>query len=210
MIKKTYKHPPTIDVGMSRLTATMGEYSSIFLIQTDLDNAYPQIALKDGFTKLFLMLNTSAGLMLLDSLPQGLTDAMAYLALNVSKIFLPIFQNCAVIADDNLLFAGTIEKAIRVFATYLHCCSENKVFLSAKKLRIFPDEVQFAGRKINTKLRTMTLNPKQFNGIVNATLPTRADALYSFICKMNYMNNSIPHLAAKLATLRELFFRDGS
>ena len=103
---------------------------------------------------------------------------------------------------DFLFYATDEEQLLNNIDSFLQVCNEIGLKIHAEKMTLFATAVQFCGRVISSE--GIQYHPRHFESLVSMQTPTYANELQQFICATNWMRNSIPAYAQRIAPLHEL------
>ena len=101
-----------------------------------------------------------------------------------------LYQICEVYIDDLLIYGNDDDSFVQNVRTIFQKCREKNVTLSAKKLYLSFDTVQFVGHELDSTGINMT--QKRIESTIQFAQPNSLTELYSFLGLVNYFRDHIP------------------
>ena len=104
--------------------------------------------------------------------------------------------------NDFLFYASNENELLDNIESFLRVCQEIRLKVHAEKITFFATEVQFCCRVISKQ--GVQYHSRHFDSLLTMKHPKLASELQQFLCVTNWMRNSIPDYAKRIAPLHQL------
>jgi hypothetical protein len=151
--------------------------------------------------------NTPWGLYKWVVMPMGIKNAPAIHQRRVTAALRPwIGRICHVYMDDIAIWSNNVQEHTENVATILQALLDNKLYLNAKKTKLFCSEIRFLGHRISAK--GVEADKGKADHIINWPVPTCTKHVRSFLGLVRYLSAFLPNLAEHTGILDELTTKD--
>ena len=167
----------------------------------DLAHGYWQVPLAEE-SQAMMSIQTPNGVYSSRRLLQGGTDSGRHFQAVLQEKFYGRVEKMLQRLDDFLFYATDEEQLLDNIDSFLQVFNEIGLKIQAEKMTLFATTVQLCGRVISND--GIQYHPRYFESLVSMHTPTYANERQQFICATNWMRNSIPAYAQRIAPLHEL------
>jgi hypothetical protein len=138
--------------------------------------------------------NTPWGLYEWVVMPMGIKNALAIHQRRVTAaLHLWINRICHVYMDNIAIWSNNVQEHTENIVTILQALLDNKLYLNAKKTKLFCSEIRFLGHHISAK--GVEANEGKADCIINWPVPTCAKHIHSFLGLVCYLSAFLLNLA---------------
>ena len=158
----------------------------------DLTAAYEQIRIVPEHVE-STAVTTPDGNMVSLVLQMGDCNAPAMYQSLMNHIFSPYLNRFLdVYLDDVIIYSDTLEDHIKHCKLAMDILRKEKLYLSKKKIRILPAELNLSGRVIDDN--GIRMDPEKVDSVLAWKTPTNRDLLRGFIGSVGYLADDIPNI----------------
>ena len=167
----------------------------------DLADGYWQVPLSEESQEM-MSIQTPIGVYSSRRLLQGGTDSGSHFQAVLQHKFDGRVEKMLQWLDDFLFYATNESELLDNVESFLRICKKIRLKVHAEKLSLFTTEAHFCGRIISSK--GVQYHPRHFDSLLTMKQPKLASELQQFLCATNWMRNSIPAYAQRIAPLHQL------
>ncbi|KAE9062778.1 hypothetical protein PF010_g29265 [Phytophthora fragariae] len=144
---------------------------------------------------------TEDGVFTPNRMPQGATDSALHFQGEMQKVLAPLIPHSALVwVDDVILFAPTVEEFVRVLGQFFSLGAGARLKLNMAKSKLFEVKVLWCGRIISSA--GVRHDPARVDALSTLPLPATVADLQYFVCASNWLQDSLPDYARKIAPLQ--------
>ena len=174
---------------------------SSYFASIDFVSGYWQLPLhKDSFTACGVI--TPKGVLASTRVLPGLANATRYFQSTVEPLFSELRDHMKAWLDDFNLHAADESTLLDKLSRFFEICGEKRLYLSARKCRLFCKELKWCGRIITGE--GYRLDPVKLSGLQDLHTPRSADELSQFVHCSRWMASAIPDLARRIKPLNDI------
>eukprot|EP00171_Calliarthron_tuberculosum_P020209 IDg20209t1 len=133
---------------------------------------------------------------------QGGCNSSANFQGRVEPCFAKLRDNLKAWLDDFALHHKTESQLLSSLRNFLSICRDRNLKVSLPKSRFFQKELKWCGRIIDGE--GVRYDPRNFERIVNCSLPVTAAELCEYVHCAQWMSQGIPEFSQRVAPLRAL------
>src|SRR4051812_7680061 len=140
-------------------------------------------------------------------LPFGLTNAPATFRTLMNDIFKEYLDKFVIIYLDNILvYSKTEEDHLRLLQTVLRTLRKHKLYVKAKKCKLFKTKVKYTGHYIWAE--GITVDPQKITTIKKWPVPTNTSEVRSFLGLTSYYQKFVQGFSAIVTLLTALLHKE--
>lgn len=145
-------------------------------------------------------MTTPDGNMVSQVLQQGDCNAPTTHQSLMNHIFSPYLGRCLdVYLDDIIIYSDTLQDHIQHCKLAMDILKKEKLYLSKKKLKFLPEQLDLLGRVIDEN--GIRMDPEKVDGVLAWKTPTNRDLLRGFIGSVGFLADDIPNIRIPMGVL---------